>query len=123
MSRRVIGAPNLLEDDFTFSEDFFLIEDRVANGIGENVEPLSPSLRGERCVIDGLIERRISVDVAAQPFDVPGNVSDASPVSAFEEHVFVEMGEPLFSGAFVRGADPCPNLKFDDRRAMALAHE
>jgi hypothetical protein len=123
MSRRVIGAPNLLEDDFTFSEDFFLIEDRVANGVGENVEPLPPSLRGERCVIDGLIEGRIGINVAAESFDVPGNVSDASPFSAFEEHVFVEMGEPLFSGTFVRRADPRPNLKLDDRRAVALAHQ
>ena len=37
--------------------------------------------------------------------------------------MLVEVGEALFSGAFVGRADPGPDLKLDDGRAVALAKQ
>ena len=123
MTGCIVRSPNLFEHDLALAKYFLLVEDRESHGVGQDIETLSPIFRGERRVIDGLIERGVGIDVAAQTFDVARDVSDASPLGAFEEHVLMEMSKAFFAGALVCRAHPGPDLKLNNRGPVTLAEQ
>ena len=123
MTWRIVGTPDLFENDLAFSSDLVLVENRMANGVGEHVEPFTPGLRRQRGVVDRRVEGRIGVDMSAESFDVACDGANGSPLGAFEEHVLVEVGEAFLTGPFVGGADVGPDLELYDGRAMAFAKQ
>ena len=61
--------------------------------------------------------------MAAETFDVAGDLADAAALGSLEEHVLVEMCEPLLAGSLVCGTDTGPDLELDHRRTVTLAEQ
>ena len=123
MTWRIVGAADLFEDHFAFARNLLFVEDRIANGVCEHVEPVAPPIRRQGGVVDRRVEGRIGVDLSAESLDVACDGANGSPFSALEEHVLVEVGEAFLTGPFVGGADVGPDLELYDGRAMAFAKQ
>ena len=71
-------------------------------------------------MVDGLVEARPGIDLAAGGLDAARDLARPAPRGPLEEHVVVQMRESGLVGQLVRAADAHPDLDGDHRRRVVL---
>jgi hypothetical protein len=105
-----VRALDLLDHDFDLPGELSGIERGVADRVGEDVEPFGEVGGGEHEVVDGLVEARPGVDLAAQGLDLAGHLAHRPARRALEEHVLVQVGEARLVAGLVGAARRDPDL-------------
>ena len=104
--RGVLVHPNLLQDHAPLQLHILLgeagVEQHIAQQVGGPVQ-MAVQTPG---VVAGALLGGVSVDLAADGVDLPGQVGGRAPVSTLEGEVLNKMGRAVFCGAFVAGARP-----------------
>lgn len=66
-------------------------------------------------MVHRFVKRSPCVDIATSAFDILGDLSDFSAGRAFEQHVFVKVGESCFFFGFIGASNADPCLDSDNR--------
>ena len=106
--RRVLGGADLLHDDVLLAPQFFRIERRIGQDVGQHVERERHVGSQHARVVGGGLDRGRGVEVAADRLDLLGDLARGAPRRALERHVLEQMRDavlvrPLVAAA---GADP-----------------
>ena len=99
----VLGHRDLAKDHVLLARDLVRGKRRMQDGVGEEVDRDLELLAREVDVVDGPVEGRVGVDVAAIRLDRRGDLPACAPGRALEEHVLQEMGQPRAELARPRG--------------------
>ena len=110
---RVVGLPDLLQDDGALAFEFGRIEGRVQQDVGENVERERQILLQHLGVIRRAFARGIGVEVAADRLDLLGDRAGAAPLGALERHVLEKMRDAVDLRRLVPCADIDPQPERD----------
>jgi hypothetical protein len=120
---RIEAALDLLADDLDLPLELLPIEGGLGDGVREDVEALGGELARDDDVVDGLIEARPGVDLAARGLDGAGDLARAAPRRSLEQHVLVQMREARLVGKLVGAADPHPDLERGHGGGVVLLDE
>jgi hypothetical protein len=74
-------------------------------------------------MIDRVIKRGKSIDIATGAFDLLGDFPHATRHRALKEHVFVHMRDPSLGISLVDAPDPYPHVQGEHRRAMIFLQD
>ena len=110
---RVVGLPDLLQNDGPFAFEFGRIEGRVQQDIRENVECERQILLQDLRVIRRAFARGIGIEVAPDGLDLLGDRAGAAPLGALERHVFEKMRDAVDFRRLVPCADIDPQPERD----------
>ena len=110
---RVVGLPDLLQDDGALALELGRIEGRVQQDVGEDVERERHVLLQHLGVIGRALARGIGVEMAADRLDLLGDRAGAAPLGALERHVFEKMRDAVDLRRLVPGADIDPEAERD----------
>ena len=116
---------DLAQDDFLLLRHFLRGQRGVQHGVGEQVDGDSGVLRRHVDIVDGAVERRVGVDVAAMRLDGRGDLPAGAAFRALEEHVLEVVREAgAQRPALVDAAGLHPHLHgTDGRRGVALEQD
>ena len=92
---RVFGLADFLDDDALLARQFFGIEDRVLQNVGENVDGERDIVLQHAGVIGGLFASGIGVDEAADAFDLFGDAAGGAALGALERHVLEHVSDAV----------------------------
>ena len=115
---------HLADDDFHFLGQFVGGQRGVLHNVAENVHGDACAGIGNVNVIDGAVERRVSVHITAGFLHLLINATAGACGGPLEQHVFEhvrEAGPQPF--AFVDAASHAPGLRGNDRGAVIFAHD
>ena len=118
--RRVHAALDLLAHDLDLALQLARIEGRAGHHVRQHVHALGEELRRQHDVVDGLVEARPRVDLAAARLDRPGDLPGSAPGGALEQHVLVQMRQARLVGALVGASHAHPHLDGDHRRRVVF---
>ena len=117
--RRVLDGTDLLQDDALLALELDLVEGRLGQDVGENVEREIGVLGEEVRVVGRLLGARRRVEVAACGFDFFRNGARRAAPRPLEGHVLEQVREPMLGRRLVPrpGADPDA-----ERGGLEVAH-
>ncbi len=115
--------PALFLDDLALGVERRLIDLQERHALGFEPERQFELVGRQFLHVDGLIERRVGVAVAARAADVLEMILRPEPIRAAEHHVLEHVGEALPARLLVLGADVIPELHGDDRCARTVRRD
>src|SRR4030066_1833486 len=118
--RVVLVHPQLLEAHLFLPGQFLLVEHRVSEGVGQDIQGVLQVPARDRDVIDRLVETRVGVDLAPEGFHFPRDLAGAPPLRPLEGHVFEDVGHPRALLGLGRAPRLDPDLHGDDRGGVVL---
>jgi len=118
--RRVHAALDLLAHDLDLALQLARIEGGAGHRVRQDVHALGEELRRQDDVVDGLVEARPRVDLAAARLDRPGDLPGSAAGGTLEQHVLVQMRQARLVGAFVGASHAHPHLDGDHRRRVVF---
>ncbi len=122
--RVVVAHRKLAPDDLLLLHVFLGRQRGVHHRVGEQFERDRHALRRDIDPIDGAIEGRVGVDVAAGVLDALGKVARAARRRALEKHVLENVREPGAEMAvLVNAARLHPHLHAGHGRAVIFLHD
>ncbi len=104
----VVGLANFLQHHGAFARQLVLVEGRVLQDVGDDIDGERRILGQNLGVVGGALAAGIGVQVAANRFDLLGNLVGAAPLRALKGHVFEQMRDAIDLGRLVTSADPDP---------------
>ena len=106
--RRVLGGADLLHDDVLLAPEFFRIKRRISQDVGQHVKREWHVGSQNTCVVGGRLDRGPGIEIAANRFDLLGDLTRRTPGRAFEGHVLEQMRYPMLIRSLVAtaGSDP-----------------
>ncbi len=116
---RVVGRADLLQDDVFFAPQFFLVERRFRQDVGENIDRERHMVPEHAGIIGGGFRGCRGVEFAADIFDFLGDVACAAAGGALEGHVLEEVGDPVFVLGLVTRSGLDPDTQRD---ALQMRH-
>src|SRR5262249_22692978 len=84
---------------------------RVLQNVDQDVENKQHVITKHADIINNILARRISVEMAAHGFDLDGNVARAAPPRTLESHVFEQMNDAIDLPRLVARADADPDAE------------
>ena len=105
---RVLDGADLLQDHALLTREFGLVEGRVGEDVGQDVER-EPGVVGEEMrIIGGLLDAGRGVEVAAGRLDLLGERAGRAAARALEGHMLEQVRQALLVGGLVAraGSDP-----------------
>ena len=117
---RVEVHVDLLDDHALLALELLLVEARVQEHVGEDVDRDRRRPRGALDVVGGQLLAREGVELAADAVDLAGDVArGGAPLGALEEHVLGEVRDARRLGPLEAGAGGDAD---DDGHARRVAH-
>ena len=107
--RRVLHLPDLLQDHGALARELALVEGRVLQDVGEQVDRERQIVREHARVVGGLLARGVGVQVAADVLDRLGDSARRAALGALERHVLEHVGDAVDLGRLVARADVDPD--------------
>src|SRR5687768_1312678 len=87
----ILTAFDLFEHDLLFFTQFVRVEGRMLDSIGHDGESCVKEPARQRNVVDRMVKRGISVDIATGALDLLSDFPDPTAPSALKEHMFIDM--------------------------------
>ena len=104
--RRVVGLADLLQDDAALALQLLGVEGGVGQDVADDVGGQRRVLLQHLDVVGGLLARGVGVEVAADGFDLLGDLRGGAAFGALEGHVFEEVGDAVFLRRSWREPEP-----------------
>ena len=111
--RSIVGLADLLQDHRALALDLLRLEGRVLQYVGEDIEGERNVFLKHLRVVGRTFARGVSVEMAADCFDLLGDGECAAPAGALEGHVLEKMRNPVDVGRLMARADIDPDAERD----------
>ena len=104
---RVFGLSDFLDDDALLALEFFEVEGRVLEDVGQDIDGERYIIAQDPGVIGSLFACGVGVDETADAFDFLGDAARRAPCRSLERHVLEHVGDAVRVLGFVARA--CAN--------------
>ncbi len=107
----VARARDLLENHFALFLEFVVGEGRILQNVGQDAEGYPFIALEDACEVSGRLQPGGRIEIAADGFDLLGDIPRRARQRALERHVLQKVREAVLRGQFVAGASIHPNSK------------
>ncbi len=116
---RVLRLPDLLQDDRALAAELAVVQRRVLQDVGDDVDRERHVLLQHLGVVGRVLARGIGVQMAADRLDLLGDRPGVAAPRALEHHVLEEVGHAVDRRRFVAAAGLDPDA---DRSRLDRIH-
>ncbi len=102
--RRVVGLADLLQDHAALALQLLRLEGGVGQDVADDVGGQRGVFFQDLGVVGGLLAGGVGVEMAADGFDLFGDLGGRAAFGTFEGHVLEEMRDPVLRLGLVAGA-------------------
>ena len=123
LENEIVGSvgdsADFLDDDALLAKQFVAVEGGFRKNVGQHVERQRHVLPEHARVIGRAFGAGCGVEIAANRFDLFGDLARSAPPRALERHVFEKMRNAMLVAALVAAAGGDPDAK---RRRLEMRH-
>ena len=123
---RVFAGADFLQDDVLLAGEIVRIERRLGQNIRQHVERERHVRLQHARIIGRCLDAGRRIEIAADGFDLLGDIARGAPLGALERHVFEKVRNAVFFRRLVAaaGADPdAERRRFQMRHRIGDDHE